>query len=78
MARIHNRVPVILQVNQIDSWLDPTIAEPQKLSELLKPPPEDFLDCYPVSREMNPVRVDQPGSAERVDMDYSPLLNTLG
>jgi len=53
MARIHNRMPVILQDDQVETWLDPTIAEPQKLNELLKAPPEDFLDCYPVSRQIN-------------------------
>ena len=55
---------------------DPTITEPQKLSELLTAPPEDFLECYAVSREMNSVRMDQPDSAERIDVDYSALLNT--
>jgi SOS response associated peptidase (SRAP) len=76
MARIHNRMPVILQDDQIDTWLDPTISDAQNLNELLKAPPEDFLDCYPVSREMNSVRADLAESAERVDVDYSALLKT--
>ena len=50
LARIHNRMPVILPDDQIDTWLDPTVSDPQQLGELLKPPPEDFLDCYPVSK----------------------------
>ena len=75
MARIHNRMPVILQDDQIDTWLDPTVSDPQQLSQLLKAPPEDFLDCYPVSREMNSVREDLPANAERIDVDYSALLN---
>jgi putative SOS response-associated peptidase YedK len=70
-------MPVILQDDQIDTWLDPALTEPQKLSEMLKAPPEDLLDCYPVSREMNSVRMDQPESAEPIDVDYSPLLETL-
>jgi putative SOS response-associated peptidase YedK len=74
MARIHNRMPVILQDDQIEAWLDPTIAEPQKLNELLKAPPEDFLDCYPISRQINSVRFDEAEHAEKVDLDYSGLL----
>ena len=34
MARIHNRMPVILQDNQIDTWLDPTVSDPGQLSQL--------------------------------------------
>ena len=37
-------MPLVLQDNQIDTWLDPTVSDPQQLGELLKPPSEDFLD----------------------------------
>ena len=67
MARIHNRMPVILQDDQIDAWLGPAISDPRQLGELLKPPPEGFLDCYPVSRKVNSVRFDEPGYAERIE-----------
>ena len=65
MARIPNRMPVILQDNQIDTWLDPTVSDPQQLGDLLKAPREDFLDCYPVSRQINSVRFDEPEYAEK-------------
>ena len=74
MARIHNRMPAILQDDQIDTWLDPTMSNPQHLSELLKAPPEDFLDCYPVSRKVNSVRLDEPEYAEKINLDCSSLL----
>jgi putative SOS response-associated peptidase YedK len=74
MARIHNRMPVILQHSQIDTWLDPAVSDPQQLGELLKAPPEDFLDCYPVSRRVSSVKFDEPECAERIDMDYRVLL----
>ena len=54
-ARIHNRMPVILQDDQIDTWLDPSLSDPRQLGALLKAPPEDLLDCYPVSRKVNSV-----------------------
>ena len=74
MARIHNRMPAILQDGQIDTWLDPAVSDARQLNELLKPPPEGFLDCYPVSRKVNSVRFDEPEYAERIDLDYVPLL----
>ena len=42
-------VPVVLQDDHIDIWLDPAISDPRALDELLKAPPENFLECYPVS-----------------------------
>jgi len=74
MARIHNRMPAILRDDQIDAWLDPTVSDPRQLGELLKPTPDSFLDCYPVSRKVNSVRFDEPEYAERIDLDYGLLL----
>jgi putative SOS response-associated peptidase YedK len=74
MARSHNRMPVILQDNHIDAWLDPTISDPQQLGELLKAPPEDFLDCYAISRQINSVKFDDAEHAEEIALDYAGLL----
>jgi putative SOS response-associated peptidase YedK len=74
MARIHNRMPVILQDADIDTWLDPAVSNPQQLGELLKAPPEGFLDCYPISRKINSVQFDEAEHAEKVDLDYAGLL----
>jgi putative SOS response-associated peptidase YedK len=46
MARIHNRMPVILQDNQIDTWLDPAVSDPQHLGVLLKAPPENESENF--------------------------------
>ena len=64
----------ILQDDQIDSWLDPTTSDPHVLGELLKAPREDFLDCYPVSRQINSARFDNPHYADKADFDYQGLL----
>ncbi len=45
-----------------------------KVGALLKAPPEDLLDCYPVSREVNSVRFDKPEYAEKVNLDCASLL----
>ena len=52
-ARIHDRMPVMLQDDEVDGWLDPALSDPERLTRLLKAPPEDFLECYPV--EKNPL-----------------------
>jgi putative SOS response-associated peptidase YedK len=69
-------MPVILQDNQIDTWLDPTVSDPRPLGELLKAPPEDFLDCYPVSRQINSVKFDEPEYAKEIAMDFTGLLQS--
>lgn len=77
MARIHNRMPVILQDDQIDTWLNPSVSDPGKLGELLKAPPEDFLDCYPVDPKLvNSGLVDTPECLNNTGADYSHLLKT--
>jgi putative SOS response-associated peptidase YedK len=76
MARIHNRMPVILQDNQIDTWLDLTVSDPHQLGELLRPPPEGFLDCYAVSRQINSVKFDDAEHAKQIALDYAGLLQS--
>lgn len=74
MARIHNRMPIILQEDEIKTWLDPAISNPETLTQLLAAPPEDFLDYYPVSKMMSSGRIDTPECADRIDADVQPLL----
>ena len=74
MARIHDRMPVVLQDNQFNSGLHPTTSDPRKLTDLLEPPPEDFLQYHPVSKELSSARIDEPGCAERIELDCLSLL----
>jgi len=76
MARIHNRMPVILHDDQIDTWLDSTLSDARQLGELLRAPPEDFLDCYAISRQINSVRFDEPEYATEIALDYTRLLRS--
>jgi putative SOS response-associated peptidase YedK len=66
-------MPVILQDNQIDTWLDPSLSDPGQLGEVLKSPPEHFLDCYPISRQINSVKFDEPEHAKEIALDYTGL-----
>jgi putative SOS response-associated peptidase YedK len=76
MARIHNRMPLILQDHQIDAWLDATNSDLKQLGDLMKAPPEDFLDCYPISRQINSVKVDDAEYAKRILLDYTNLVKS--
>ena len=63
-AKIHDRMPVLLQPKNFDGWLAGTAG-----TELLKPAPDDYLQTWPVSRRVNSLRAasDDPTLIERVD-----------
>ena len=60
LAEIHDRMPVILAEEHWSLWLDPTMAEPPALTELLVPCPSDWLEKTPVSSLVNSVRNESP------------------
>ena len=64
MAEIHDRMPVILQPDAVDRWLDPACPDP---AALLTPLPESLLEIYPVSERVNSPRNDDPALLDRVD-----------
>lgn len=65
MAGIHDRMPVILPREHYDAWLDVTRPADAALA-LLRPAPDDALEAYPVSRQVNSPAVNEPGNVERV------------
>lgn len=58
MARIHDRMPVILAPEDWDLWLDPGLDDIAELRGLLVPAPADGLEAYPVSTLVNATRND--------------------
>jgi putative SOS response-associated peptidase YedK len=60
MAQLHNRMPVILDDEDLDEWLDPTQRDPVRLQGLLVPCPAEELKTYPVSNLVNKVGNDGP------------------
>jgi len=74
MAQIHNRMPAILQDDHIQTWLDPAVSDLTQLGNLLKAPPEDFLDSYPVDPNLvNSALVDTPECVNPINADFSAL-----
>ena len=53
MAKIHNRMPVILQSRDYAEWLDAAPRPPDSLAHLLQPFPAAQMEAYPVSTLVN-------------------------
>jgi putative SOS response-associated peptidase YedK len=53
MAKIHDRMPVILDKKQFDAWLDPEVHEQEAISAMLKPCPAKSLDAAEISTLVN-------------------------
>ena len=60
METIHRRMPVILEPDAYDLWLDPSEQSPKQLDGLLKPYPPEEMMAYPVSRLVNRPSNDSP------------------
>jgi putative SOS response-associated peptidase YedK len=56
---IHDRMPVVLEPEGEERWLDPK-SPPEGLLELLRPAPKGRLAAYEVSRAVNNPRNDVP------------------
>jgi putative SOS response-associated peptidase YedK len=70
MAKIHNRMPVILPEGARDRWLDPAANEAE-LRGLLVPLPAKDLEAYEVSALVNSPRNDSPECAKPVEAGWS-------
>jgi len=67
MKTIHNRMPVIVQPNDHDRWLDPEFEDRKSLQQILRRYPADLLEAYPVNTLVNNPRNDAPGCTERLE-----------
>lgn len=54
-STVHDRMPVILNSDSYDLWLDPGMQNVAAISELLKPYDARPMRCYPVSTRINHV-----------------------
>lgn len=65
---VHHRMPVILPQEQHAMWLDPKLTDTQLLSELLQSYPEEHMDFYPVSEQVNKVANNSPECIHRKEV----------
>lgn len=66
-SAVHDRMPVILDPDSHDLWLDPGMQNVAAISELLHPYDPDQMRCYPVSTRINHVANDDEGCARPVE-----------
>jgi len=74
-SAIHDRMPVILDRESYDLWLDPGISDVLVVSELLKPYDDKAMRSYPVSSRVN--RVDNDDEECSRPVEPSCLQNQL-
>ena len=53
LARVHDRMPVIIPKEKEDLWLDPGMHDQDILRGLLRPYPAEEMEMYPVSPRVN-------------------------
>lgn len=55
MARIHERMPVVISPEDFTRWLDCKTQEPREVKDLMTAVDEDFFEAIPVSDRVNKV-----------------------
>ncbi len=67
MSTLHDRMPVILDDNDLEAWLDRDLTEFEPLEQLMRPAPDDAIQIHEVSREVNNARHNDPGLIDPID-----------
>jgi len=65
---VHDRMPVILEPNNYDLWLDPGMTNVDAACDLLKPYDARLMRCYPVSARVNHVANDDEECSAPAEM----------
>ncbi len=60
LSWLHERMPVVMDYDSYDRWLDRSTPDIADLSELLRPYPAEELEIYPVSPKVNRAGMDKP------------------
>jgi putative SOS response-associated peptidase YedK len=72
MAKLHNRMPVILARALEEAWLDPALTKAQDVLDVLSRSTGLELNAYQVSRMVNKPSNDSPALIQRVESPASP------
>jgi len=70
-SAVRDRMPVILDPDGYDLWLDPGMRDASAASELLKPCDARLMQCYPVSTRINHVTNDDRECSRPVEVVHS-------
>jgi len=66
VARLHHRMPVMLESTWEGQWLDSTLTDRTTVLDLLRQSNGVAVEAYPVSRRVNAARDDDAALIERV------------
>jgi len=67
-SSVHDRMPVILDPDNYELWLDPGMRKVAAVSDLLKPFDARLMRCYPVSTRINSVVNDDEECSRPVEI----------
>jgi putative SOS response-associated peptidase YedK len=67
-ATVHDRMPVILNPDSYDLWMDPGFTDVAGASDLLKPFDAAAMRCYPISSRINHVANDDAECSAPVEV----------
>ncbi|MEO0482841.1 MAG: SOS response-associated peptidase [Planctomycetota bacterium] len=67
LADLHDRMPCMLEPEQLERWLDPTLTQPESFHTFLRPAPEGVLAMHPVSVRVGNARLDEPSLIQPTD-----------
>jgi putative SOS response-associated peptidase YedK len=73
LGRIHDRMPLLVERERYDAWLDPSVSSPDDLRKLLVPAAPGRLEAYPVSTLVNNVRNNGAELVEPVEPETGEL-----
>lgn len=73
VASMSDRMPVILDAEGIDMWLDPGMKDRNRLRFLLRPLPSEQMRAYPVSQRVNDTEHEEPDCVKELDLSL-PLV----
>jgi putative SOS response-associated peptidase YedK len=69
LGRIHDRMPLMLDRDRWDAWLDPRRPGGEELLDLLVPAAPGALEAYPVAAMVGNVRNNGPELIEPLPLD---------
>lgn len=67
VAPIHDRMPVVVQQQDFEQWLDCRTQEPRDVAHLTRPAEAGFFEAIPVSDKVNKVANAGPDLQQRVE-----------
>ena len=69
LGHVHDRMPLMLDRDGYDAWLDPTLTDVAQVTALLKPAAPGLLLAVPVSPLVSNVRNNGPELIEPIELD---------